>query len=175
MDCKKCFLNTKTYQFLIAKWDEQLGPKVCASHGILFFGLSDEKIQIQSLVDNLFMSAMAIYGSELKIDRPACIFVPIYYLKMASILYFNYIPDETTRSGQQFIMFALLSHNICDAILNKTESIFKNNFHKCLDDKREICSSSTKFLTEIEYLISDVDAIIQNESLDIITDCSKYL
>ncbi|MHA2365834.1 MAG: hypothetical protein ACXAC7_17885 [Candidatus Hodarchaeales archaeon] len=153
MHCDKCIVNKKFYPFLIAQWDEELGPIVCPNKG-LFFGLSSG--EIQNLIDNLFMSAVSIYGSEMKVDRPAIITVPVYSISMDAILYFDALEQKFSRGGQQFIMFALFSQYVCSPLLEKLKEIFRKNVTETTQEKLAICSVRSLISQDLDKLIIDL-------------------
>jgi hypothetical protein len=114
MICNECYLKTEVFQLLVADWDENLGPKLIGHGGNLLFGI--ELDELQSLVENLFMTFVGIYGSEMNLNEPSHVILPVKYFHSMSLevfLYFDAKKDESLRNGQLMTMIAFLTKRIC--------------------------------------------------------------
>lgn len=154
--CEKyenCIINTQSYQFLITTWNEQLGPQIQCSFGNLLFNLPPE--ELQTLIENLFMTAVTIYGNELVINEPTIIHTPVLYISMNALLYFDSIPDKNVRGKQRFVMLSLLTHDFCNIISEKLKSIIKTNFQAFMSEKLDAMVLNALVTNEINMLISE--------------------
>jgi hypothetical protein len=129
MICNECYLKTEVFQLLVADWDENLGPKLIGHGGNLLFGI--ELDELQSLVENLFMTFVGIYGSEMNLNEPSHVILPVKYFHSMSLevfLYFDAKKDESLRNGQLMTMIAFLTKRICRDFENNYLDIFKSVF-----------------------------------------------
>ena len=164
-----CILKTKTYQLIISVWDEQLGPKAETNFGSLFFDHSPE--EIQTLVENFFMTAISIYGNELVINEPTFIQIPVQYLSMKALLYFDAVPDNKARCGQKFTMIALLSHYFCNGILKILQPFVQTNFQKFKAENFSPQTLSTLITQQINILLTGAKIILENRDQSVSNDC----
>ena len=129
MICDDCILKTDVSHFIIAEWDEMIGPKLAGYGGNLLFGIDAN--ELQGLVENLFMIIMGIYGNQFNLNDPSHVILPIKYfhsMSLESFIYFDAKKDEKFRNGQLLNMIVFITKKICHDFENDYMKIFKNEF-----------------------------------------------
>lgn len=138
MICDSCILKTDVSHFLLAEWDEMIGPKLACHGGSLLFGVDSN--ELQGLVENLFMIFMSIYGNNLTLNEPSHVILPIKYfhsMNLEAFLYFDAKKNDEQRSGQLLNMIVFLTNKICRDFENDYMNIITNEFKAHNDEEEE--------------------------------------
>lgn len=136
MICDECILKTDVSYFLIAEWDEMIGPKLTGHGGNLLFGIDSN--ELQGLIENLFMVYMSIYGNQLSLNEPSHVILPIKYfhsMNLETFLYFDAKKAEELRNGQLLTMIVFITNKICRDFENDYMGMFKAEFNEFVSQK----------------------------------------
>ena len=139
MICDDCILKTEVSQFLLAEWDEMIGPKLTCHGGNLLFGVDSN--ELQGLVENLFMIFMSIYGNQLILIEPSHVILPIKYfhsMPLEAFLYFDAKKKEEQRTGQLLTMIVFLTNKVCRDFENDYLTFIKNEFKTHNEEEEKI-------------------------------------
>ena len=139
MICDSCILKTEVSQFILAEWDEMIGPKLTCHGGNLLFGVDSN--ELQGLVENLFMVFMGIYGNQLTLNEPSHVILPIKYfhsMSLEAFVYFDAKVNEELRNKQLLTMIVFMTKKICRDFENEYMDIIKKEFKTQNEEEEKI-------------------------------------
>lgn len=131
--------------FILAKWDETLGPETIAVYPKDFIDNPD------LLAIQYFSSSQFIFGGE-KFMRIS-FRMPLVYLGLDAILFFDYLEDESVRGGRHPILLILLyEQSIPRAIIDQYHETIVNR----IDTIKSDFSNSSHIVSTIKVLHSNL-------------------